>query len=73
MQLTDEQAKALRRVAAIRGVSMAAVIRELLDDGLVSVERAKVERALGSLGRFRSGVSHVSGEHDQELEDAYRG
>jgi hypothetical protein len=51
---------------------MAAVIRELVDDALAFEQQARVGRALGALGRFRSGVSHVSAEHDRELEDAYR-
>ena len=72
IQLTDEQARALRRAASDRGISMAAVIRELVDDALAFEQQARVGRALGALGRFRSGVSHVSAEHDRELEDAYR-
>ena len=50
---------------------MAAVIRELLDQALTSSHDAKVERALAVAGRFRSGVGHVSRDHDRELEDAF--
>ena len=71
IQLTEDQARALRRVARSRGVSMAAVIRELLDQALTSSHDAKVERALAVAGRFRSGVGHVSRDHDRELEDAF--
>lgn len=71
IQLTDEQARALRRIAASRGVSMAALLREIVDAALAP-RAAQLERASAAVGRFRSGVSHVSREHDRELEDAYQ-
>ena len=73
IQLTEQQARALRRVAASRGMSMAAVIRELLDAALTSSLDAKVDRALAVVGRFSSGATTVSGDHDAELERAFRG
>jgi hypothetical protein len=71
VQLTEEQARALRRLAANRGVSMAAVIRETLDEALVNPSAARFERARAVVGRFASGVNTVSREHDRELEHAF--
>ena len=71
VQLTDEQAALLRRVATRRGVSMAAVIRELLDNALAAPASARASRARSAIGRFASGTGTVSREHDRELERAF--
>lgn len=72
IQLTEEQGRALRRLAARRGVSMAAVIRGVLDEALVAPRVAQLERARAAMGRFQSGTTRVSIEHDRELDDAYQ-
>jgi plasmid stability protein len=71
MRLTEEQARALRRLAASRGVSMAAVIREVLDNALTTPSAARLDRARAVVGRFPSGAKTVSREHDRELAQAY--
>ena len=71
VQLTDEQARALRLVAAQRGVSMASVIRELIDEELGTPASARAARARSAIGRFASGQRAVSREHDVELERAF--
>ncbi len=71
IQLTEQQARALRRVAAARGVSMAAVIREAVEAAVATPSRATRDRARAAVGRFASGPSRTSTEHDQELERAY--
>jgi plasmid stability protein len=73
VQLTEEQARALRRVAAARGVSMAAVIREVLDEALSTPAHARSVRARAAIGRFGSGPNTVSREHDRELDRSYSG
>ena len=70
VQLTETQARMLRRVAAERGVSMAAVIRELVDAGLAA-PASNTARARGVIGRFASGSNTVSGDHDRELDSAF--
>jgi hypothetical protein len=50
---------------------MAAVIREVLDQALMTPHDAKVERALAVVGRFSSGLTTVSRDHDEELAQAY--
>jgi len=72
VQLTEQQANAVKRVAAERGVSMAEVLRELVDAHLTeppSNDRRK--RALRVIGRHRSGRSDVSREHDREVAEAF--
>jgi predicted DNA-binding ribbon-helix-helix protein len=73
VQLTDEQARTLRRVAAERGVSMAALIRELVEEGLHAPATGRTARARGAIGRFASGANAVSRDHDAELERAFSG
>ena len=72
MQLTEAQADAVKRAAARRGVSMAEVLRMLIDDHLDEVSGDdRRERALRVIGRHRSGVRDVSRAHDRELGEAF--
>jgi hypothetical protein len=73
VQLTQTQVQALRRVAASRGVSMATVIRDMLEQALVSPRSARMERARAIVGRFASEPAAASRDHDEELERAYQG
>ncbi|MFN8188077.1 MAG: hypothetical protein U0R69_13490 [Gaiellales bacterium] len=50
---------------------MAAVIRELIEEGLRTPASARAVRARAAIGRFASGAQDVSVEHDRELEHAY--
>lgn len=69
IQLTEEQAKGLKRLAAAKKVSMAELIRQGVDailrsdTGLDVDERCR--RAIAAVGRFRSGRRDISGKHDQ--------
>lgn len=69
IQLTDEQARALRRAAAEQGVSVASLVRRLID--AAAPKSARTARARAAIGRFASGAGTVSREHDRELEEAY--
>jgi hypothetical protein len=72
IQLTPEQAKKVRRAAADRGISMAAFIRTAIDEQLASEEvTRRRERAIASVGGFRSGRRDVSKRHDDYLADAF--
>jgi predicted DNA-binding protein len=72
IQLTEEQARRVKRLATERGVSIAAFIREALDRGL-EIEAAGIrrERAVGAIGGFRSGRRDVSEKHDDHLAEAF--
>lgn len=70
--LTEEQVQRLREEAAQRGVSMAEIIREALEEHLNRQRKQELRRrALEVVGRFASGRRDVSKEHDRELEEAY--
>ena len=76
IQLTDEQARHVKRIAAERQVSMATVIRQGVDLLLRSTETAptdeeRIERALSVAGKFRSGGGDGAAQHDLHLQDAY--
>jgi hypothetical protein len=73
ISMTDEQAEALRRLAAARQRSQAALLRDALDDLLAGDERTgRVVRAREAVGAFRSGTTETSERHDEALDDAFR-
>jgi predicted DNA-binding protein len=73
IQLTDEQARRLRRLAAERGISMATLVREGVDRVLDQEDREeRWRRALSVVGKYKSGDNaNVSEEHDRYLEEIY--
>ena len=73
VQLTERQARSLRRLAEQRGVSMAAIVRELVDRTIANVDARddRAARARSAVGRFASGRADTSGEHDAVLGDAF--
>ena len=78
IQLTDEQARRVKRLAIERQVSMAEVIRDSLNRTLAAPQSAvshqeRVQRAIAAAGRFRSGGRDGSAHHDQYLAEAYQG
>jgi Arc/MetJ-type ribon-helix-helix transcriptional regulator len=74
VQLTEEQAARLHRAAAERGVSMAALIREAVDElPATRGEDARWDRALSAVGCGASGRGDVSSDHDRYLAWAFKG
>jgi len=75
IQLTEEQAKAVKKIASAQGVSVAELIRRAVDHIVNSSTTADTEerkrRALDIVGKFRSGKKDVSKEHDAYLAEAY--
>ncbi len=74
IQLTEEQARQLKRLAAERGVSLAEVVRQAIDRTLEQDERAiRWDRALEAVRRshFRSGKSDISERHDEYLAEDF--
>lgn len=75
IQLTEEQARDLRELAARENVSMAQLVRRAVDDLLqrsvtVSLNERR-QRAMALVGQFRSGQSDVSEKHDEYLAEGY--
>ncbi len=77
IQLTEAQAQTLKTMAAARRSSVAELIRQSVDhlirqSGSIDVEERR-RRAIAAAGRFHSGQSNVSTEHDRHLAEAYQG
>jgi hypothetical protein len=76
VQLTEEQAHALKEIAHRENASVAELTRRAIDQWLQTTgtipasERRR--RALAVVGRFRSGQTDVSERHDDYLAEAYR-
>jgi predicted DNA-binding protein len=75
IQLTEEQAEAVKRLAQREGRSVADVMRESLDVHLRSrgvIDReAQKRRALEAIGRYRSGVRDLATAHDRHAAEAF--
>ncbi len=72
MQLSDEQSRALKETAAARGVSIAEVIRQALDEHLGGEGgESRRQRAIRAIGGYRSGRHDVSVRHDDHVADAF--
>jgi hypothetical protein len=75
IQITDEQASALKDISADEGVSMAALIRRSIDQYVhrrFSVQTdLRWQRALAMVGKYASNRSDVSVMHDQYLAESY--
>ena len=76
IQLTDGQARRVRRLAKEHGVSMAEFIRRCLDQVLESGEPDRLalyDRAEAVVGRFedRSGVDDLARKHDEYLATSF--
>jgi predicted DNA-binding protein len=76
IQLEEEQAKALRQISREQGRPVAELVRRAVDVLLRSRGQPSREdlkrRAMEVIGRFHSGKSDVSSQHDRYLADAYR-
>ena len=73
IQLTEKQARGLRKRAADEGRSMADLVRDGVDRLLVDQgdqDTASVKRrSIDALGRFRSGTTDLGSAHDRYLSD----
>jgi hypothetical protein len=75
IQLTEEQAAALKRVAAQENVSVAEIIRRSIDATLRSSpcpsQEERWRRAVSVSGLFHSGHTDIAERHDDYLAEAY--
>lgn len=75
IQFTESEVEALRSEASQRNVSIAAVVREAVDERLSRGRRQPsrdelARRALAAVGRFSSGTGDVSARHDDYFADS---
>lgn len=75
VQLTENQLKALRQVAAATGRSIADLIRQAVDQYLAAKQgpnpQERMERAIRVAGRFSSGTTDGSTDHNRYLAEAF--
>ncbi|MGO9256586.1 MAG: ribbon-helix-helix protein, CopG family [Bryobacteraceae bacterium] len=75
VQLTDRQLEALRQASAATGRSVADLIRQGVDQYLAGrselAREERIERAIRVAGKFSSGRSDVSANHDKHLAGAF--
>jgi len=76
LQLSEDQTKAIKRITAAQGTSMAEVIRRAVDEVIISSPagdwKERHRRALAIVGKFRSGKRDISRNHDRCLAEAHR-
>jgi predicted DNA-binding ribbon-helix-helix protein len=75
IQLTEDQAKALKEIAQSRHLSVAELIRKAVDTVIKSNTVVNAEerhkRAMEIVGKFSSGKRDVSKKHDLYLTEVY--
>ena len=73
IQVSEEQAAALRHRANARRVSIAAVVRAAVDRELATEPDHQIAwaRALAAVGRYRGDTANVAVGHDEYLSEAY--
>jgi hypothetical protein len=75
IQLTEEQANALKKLALSRHLSIAELIRQAVDNILKSNTAIDMEerkkRAIEAAGKFSSGKRDIAREHDKYLTEAF--
>ncbi len=75
IQLTEEQASALKKLALSRHLSIAELIRQAVDNMIKTSTTIDIEerrkRAIEVAGRFSSGKRDISREHDKYLAEAF--
>jgi hypothetical protein len=76
IQLTEEQAQKLKALADERQCSMAELVRQGVDAlfcRATSIDMTtRRQRAMAAAGRFRSGQTDISANHDDYLAEAYQ-
>lgn len=76
IQLTEQQARALKQLATAQDVSVAELIRQgvehILTQRQVVSQEERRRRAILVSGRFRSDVHDLGSDHDRYLAEAYR-
>ena len=75
IQLTEEQVKALKKIALSRHLSIAEIVRQAVDtvirtNTVVDIEERR-KRAIDIVGRFSSGKRDISRKHDTYLVEAF--
>lgn len=77
IQLSESEAEAVKQLARERSSSMAAVIRDAVDQYVERESGAPLSqrwrRSVAAVGGFHSGLADLSQRHDEEFADAADG
>ena len=75
IQLSKDQARSIKRMAAAQSISMAEVIRRAIDNLIRTERRPSLDdvrnRALNAVGRFNVDTNDLSMNHDRHLIEAF--
>jgi 16S rRNA U516 pseudouridylate synthase RsuA-like enzyme len=72
VRLTDEQSRAVKRLAAAEGVSVSEIVRRSIDAFIVTSSREEIRRrALAAAGALHGGPRDLSRNHDKYLAEAF--
>jgi hypothetical protein len=75
-QLTENQARQLRELAAEEGVSVAELLRRgadlVLERRPLDTSEDRRRRARSAVGRFADADTQVAARHDEHLDEAFR-
>jgi hypothetical protein len=75
IQLTEAQAKTIKRVAMEKGTSVAEVIRRAVENMVQASPKVSIQERIGRAreiaGKFHSGKRNISRKHDEFLAEAY--
>jgi hypothetical protein len=75
IQLTEAQVNKIKKAAIDQGTSVAEVIRRAVENMVQSSRKItiqeRVRRAMEIAGKFRSGKTNISRNHDKYLAEAY--
>lgn len=76
IQLTEDQAKTIKRIAKSRHLSVAELIRQAVDNVIKTGAQTDIEerrrRAIEAAGRFASGKHDISERHDKYLSETFK-
>lgn len=75
IQLTEKQWKVLKELSIARRISMAELVRQSIDLLVQTPEALSMEEirktALAITGKYHSGISDISTNHDKYLDEIY--
>ncbi|MDH4268243.1 MAG: ribbon-helix-helix protein, CopG family [Deltaproteobacteria bacterium] len=75
IQLTETQARTIKKVAMDQGTSIAEIIRRAVENMVQASPKVssqeRLRRAVEIVGKFRSGKRNISQKHDKYLAEAY--
>ena len=75
IQLTEIQARELKRIAALKGLSMAELIRQSVDQFIQTssepTRQEKIVKLKEIAGKYHTGTSDLAENHDDHLDEIY--